>query len=345
MRIGTDTSKFPGAAANGALWTLREIHRLGLDGAFFRSPYELSATLDPGEMRDAVALGRELGLYVEVGTAKANPFAAPEAPQVRALGDGDYLAGLEKLIRACAGAGVTELWTATANYQFKLRGMRACDRFRDDVAWADQLAATAKVLHRLRPLLLDLGVHLNIETHEEITSFEVVRLVEDAGPDAFGITFDTANVFVRGEDPVAAAARVAPHVRQSHVRDVAAVFTGDGIGRFLAPCGEGVIDWAALLRHLPAHATLSIEGIMFGRAEMPLYLHDPLWHASHPDLTSAELHDVIALTRGYEARVGQGSAPGLPELRELSDAESELSFITRSAAHLRSVLTDLEVAP
>ncbi|ROO86992.1 sugar phosphate isomerase/epimerase [Actinocorallia herbida] len=347
MRIGTDTSKFPGAAENGAAWTLREIAALGLEGAFFRSPYELSPTLDPGEMRDAVALGHDLGLYVEVGTAKVNPFAAPEAPRVRDLGDGDYLRGLERLIRACAGAGVTELWTATANYQFRLPGLRACDRFRDDVAWAGQLAATAKVLDRLAPLLRDLGVHLNLETHEEITSFEAVRLVEDAGPDAFGITFDTANVFVRAEDPVAAAARVGPYVRQSHVRDVAPMFTDDGVGRFLAPCGQGVIDWPALLAHLPAEATLSIEGIVGGRAEMPLFLHDPLWQEGHPDLTVAELAEVLRLTRGYEDRAAAGEAPGLAALRAPCGPGDSLAFITQSAAHLRAVLStrsaDLEV--
>ncbi|GIM91586.1 sugar phosphate isomerase/epimerase family protein [Paractinoplanes toevensis] len=338
MRIGTDTSKFPGASEHGAHWTLDKIHSLGLDGAFFRSLFALSPTLDPGEIFEISAHAASLGLYLEVGTAKVNPFATPEAPEIRALGDGDYLLGLEKIIRACAAAGITELWTATANYQFKIKGLYACDRFRTDVWWADQLAATAKVLAKLGPLLRDLGCHLNIETHEEITSFEVVRLVEEAGPDAFGITFDTANVLVRGEDPIAAAHRVAPYTRQSHVRDVALAFTDDGIGRFLAPCGQGVIDWPALLAPLLEHApdaTLSIEGIVRSRAEMPLFVDDPVWQAAHPDLTVTELAEVYRLTRSYADRAH------LDLLRRPTGADEELAFITDSVAHLRTVLKEL----
>ncbi|MBB2947218.1 sugar phosphate isomerase/epimerase [Actinoplanes lutulentus] len=338
MRVGTDTSKFPGARENGPHWTLDKISELGLDGAFFRSALELSPTLDAGELGEIAAHATGLGLYLEVGTAKVNPFATPEAPEIRRLGDGDYLLGMRRIIEALAGAGIRELWTATANYQFKIQGLYACDRFRTDVSWADQLAATAGVLVSLAPILRDHGCHLNIETHEEITSFEVVRLVEEAGPDAFGITFDTANVLVRCEDPVAAAHRVAPYTRQSHVRDVALAFTEDGIGRFLAPAGQGVIDWPALLAPLVEHApdaTLSIEGIIHGRAEMPLFVDDPVWRAGHPDLTLDEFAEVHRLTRSYAGRAD------LAALRAPTSSDEELAFITDSVAYLRTVLTTL----
>ncbi|MEV8634118.1 sugar phosphate isomerase/epimerase family protein [Streptosporangium sp. NPDC051023] len=344
VRIGTDSSKFPGAPENGAEWTLREVHRLGLEGVFFRSVLELSPTLDPGELRAVVQLAEELGLYVEVGTAKVNPFAAPEAPEVRELGGGDYLRGLERLVVACAEAGVRELWTATANYKFGIPGRLGCDRFRTDVTWPEQLEATAKVLARLGPLLRDLGCHLNLETHEEITTFELVRLVEEAGPDAFGITFDTANVLLRCEDPVAAAHRVAPYVRQSHVRDAALFLTEDGIRRFLAPCGRGVIDWPALLRPLLAHAprlTLSIEGVMGRRFPLPLSIYDPEWHRGHPDLTTAEFAEIVRLADGYRRRAERGEVPDRETLSLPVPVSERLDFVTESAAHLRAVLAGL----
>ncbi|BBH69078.1 sugar phosphate isomerase [Actinoplanes sp. OR16] len=309
-----------------------------MEGAFFRSPYDLSPTLDPGEIREVVEHARHLGLYVEVGIAKVNPFATPESPQIRALGDGDYLAGFAKLVRLVTEAGITELWTATANYQFTIRGMYACDRFRTDVDWSEQLKATATVLKRIKPVIADAGAHLNIETHEEISSFEVVRLVEEAGPDAFGITFDTANVVVRGENPVAAARRVAPYVRQSHLRDVALLRNGAGVGRFLVPIGRGCIDWdellGILLKECP-HATLSIEGDFphAGRqeTEMTLYLDDPIWRAAHPDLTDEELASVVALEGGHDEEA----------LRAPLSEEQALDFITTSAAELRRRLTAL----
>ncbi|MGA4538859.1 sugar phosphate isomerase/epimerase family protein [Uniformispora flossi] len=344
-RIGVDVSKLAEAADLRPPAVLRRIAELGLDGAFFRSALDLSPTLDSGELRDVVALAAELGLYLEVGTAKVNPFATPEAPHIRALGDGDYLRGLARVIRACASADIRELWTATANYQFHIPGIYACDRFRTDVAWSDQLAATAGVLRSLAPVLRDAGAHLNLETHEEITTFEVVRLVEDAGPDAFGICLDTANVLVRGEDPVEAARRVAPYVRQTQLRDAALLPTENGIGRFLAPCGEGVVDWAGVLGVLVTHAPLatwSIEGVVGRRGEMTLYVDEPVWHAAHPDLTTAELAELNRLTHAYAQRAARGQAPGLEELRSPVTPDASLDFITDSAAYLRTLVPGLE---
>ncbi|MEU4564230.1 TIM barrel protein [Actinoplanes sp. NPDC023936] len=339
MRVGTDTTKYPVFARKGALWTLDRIAELGLDGAFFRSPFDLSPALDPGELREVAAHARALGLYLEVGIAKVNPFATPESPRIRELGGGDYLAGFATLVRAVTEVGITELWTATANYQFTIRGMYACDRFRTDVDWTEQLAATATVLDRLAPVIRDSGAHLNIETHEEISSFEVVRLVEDAGPDAFGITFDVANVVVRGEHPVEAARRVAPYVRQSHIRDVALIRTATGIGRFLVPVGRGVVDWDELLTVLVTEcpdATLSIEGdfphAWRTETEMTLFVNDPVWRAAHPDLTDAELASVVDLI-----------SPSFDEeaLRAPLSEEQALDFITTSAASLRQHLAGL----
>lgn len=342
LPIGADSSKFPGAVGQDAFWVLEQASAMGLDGVFFRSLLELSPELDPRQLRDVADAARGLGLRLEAGAAKVNPFAAPEAPQVRELGGGDYLAGVGKMVQAAAGAGIHELWTATGNYQFRIQGLRACDRFRTDVSWADQLAATAKVLHRLAPVLRDNGVHLNLETHEEITSFEVVRLVEEVGQDVLGITFDTANVLVRCEDPAAAAVRVAPYVRSTHVRDAALVFTSYGIGRFLRPVGEGCLDWHAVLRPLLASGTmLSIEGITRSRGEMPLYVHDPEWQRGHPDLTPAEAFEVVRLTRDYEARAASGLAPDLQALRAPLVPGEQLEFLAGSIAALRAVLAEL----
>jgi sugar phosphate isomerase/epimerase len=62
----------------------------------------------------------------------------------------------------------------------------------------------------LAPVLREQGCRIDLETHEEITTHEVVALISAVGPDVLGVTFDPANVVVRGEDPLAAAQRVAP---------------------------------------------------------------------------------------------------------------------------------------
>ena len=115
------------------------------------------------------------------------------------------------------------------------------------MTWEEQLQATERFLKKVAPIARDLGIHMNVETHEEITTWEVVRLVEAVGPDVMGVTFDVANVLQRGEDPVAAAHRVGRYVRQTHLKDFALMFVEEGILRQARPCGQGVVDYDTIL--------------------------------------------------------------------------------------------------
>jgi sugar phosphate isomerase/epimerase len=340
FRIGVDSSKFGLPHSRPATAVVERAAGRGLQGVYFRSILELSPTLDLGEVREVMALAADLDQRVEAGAGKVNPFATPEAPAIRALGGGDYLRAMTRMVEVAAAAGIRELWSATANYQFRLTGRYAFDRFRTDVDWTEQLAATERFLRALAPVLREHGVHLNLETHEEITTFELVRLVEAVGPDVLGITFDTANVLVRCEDPVAAVERIAPYVRATHVRDAALFFRPAGIARVLTPCGEGVLDWERLLVPLAGRdLMLSVEGIVDPeRAEMDLQVHDPAWQAGHPDLTVAEAFEVVRLTTTYADRVARGEAAGWEELHSPVGEHESLDFIDRSARHLRTVL-------
>ena len=100
MLVGVDSTKYPGAAAHDAAWLLQEAARSGMEGVFFRSVTELSATLDRQELADVRACARQLGLRLEAGVGKVNPFSTPESPAIRALGHGDYRAA----INACLSA-------------------------------------------------------------------------------------------------------------------------------------------------------------------------------------------------------------------------------------------------
>ncbi|MGW5383183.1 sugar phosphate isomerase/epimerase family protein [Nocardia sp. NPDC003963] len=320
---------------------------LGMDGVFFRTVLDITPTLDRHVLAELRQRADELGLYLEMGLAKVNPFANAEAPEVRELGGGDYRLGMIRMMEACAAIGCDELWVGTANYKPRLPGYYVFDRFRTDVTWPEQLTATQRFLESLAPVVRDLDCHLNVETHEEITSFEVVRLVEAVGPDVLGITYDPANVVARAEDPLAAARRVAPYVRMSHIRDVALFTTDYGIGRMLAPCGEGVMDWPAILDVLFTHRPglrLSIENSR-DRTVMPMHVYDPGWLAAHPDLTTVELAETFRATREYEQRAEQGERPALSLLTGTPcDTDEQLRFITQTAAYLRG-LADLGRVP
>jgi sugar phosphate isomerase/epimerase len=345
MRIGVDGSKIPHEAEDSAVQILERAHAMGMEGVYFRTVMDVSPTLDRAVLQEVRACADELGLYLQMGLAKVNPYASAEAPQVRRLGDGDYTRGMVRMIEAAhEAAGVTELWVACANYQRGMPGYYVFDRFRTDAPWPDQLVAIEKFLRLLAPVARDHGVHLNIETHEEITSYEVVRLVEAVGPDVLGVTFDTANVVVRGEDPVAAARRVAPYTRATHLRDFV-LGDQDGVfGRVFAPIGQGSIDWDAvlgILHEANPDLPLSIENA--GPAlHLPIGLDDPDWLALHPDLDQREVARIREMAAEYQAKVDGGGALPLSRLRAIPyDAER---FIHDSAQALRATLGRLGIA-
>jgi sugar phosphate isomerase/epimerase len=333
MRVGVDGRKLPRQLERGALHSLDVARDLGLDGVFFRTVLDMSPTLDLGELREIRSHADQLHLYLEAGLGKVNPYALPEAPEIRAAGDGDTRLGFERMARACAEIGCLELWVATANYKAQYRGNLAYDRFRTDVTWPEQLRATEAFLKLLAPVARDLGIHMNLETHEEVTTFEAVRLVEAVGPDVMGITFDVGNVVQRGESPVRAAERVAPYVRQTHMKDVVLAFARDGVQRQPRPCGQGVVDFDAILPLLGRHQPelhLSIENPTDLRVAT-FEFFNPNWHASHTDLSADEREEFVRLVNADPTDLAARAAG------PFGYAES-VDLLLKSAGHLRAVL-------
>lgn len=346
--IGIDGRKMPQAATLGPVKAVEYAHQLGMDGIFFRTVLDMSPTLDSQVLAEIRRRADDLGMYLETGLGKVNPYANPETPELRAIGDGDIVRGFHRMMTACAAIGCRELWVGTANFKSQYRGRFAYDRFRTDVDWIDQLYATAKFLSRLAPVARDLGIHLNLETHEEITSFELVRLVEEVGPDAVGIVFDTANVLQRVEHPTWAAQRVAPYVRQSHMKDASVTHVDDGLSYQLRPCGTGVVDYATVLPILLAanpDLTLTIENDQShdDRPQPParklIEVFDDEFLAGHPDLTVAELAAYLELIESYQRRIDKGEVVDQDgyAARPYGRAET-IAYIHSSAAHLRACL-------
>ena len=347
MKIGVDGRKIPEAARRGAVGSLRHGREIGMDGLFFRTVLDISPTLDAGELRDVRACADELGMYLEMGLGKVNPYAIPEAPELRAIGDGDTVLGFRRMMEACARIDCRELWVATANYKAAYSGRWCYDRFRTDVTWSEQLAATERFLKILAPIARDLGIHMNIETHEEITSFELVRLVESVGPDVTGIVFDTANVLQRGEHPTWCARRIAPYARQTHIKDGYFVHARGGLDFQMRSCGDGIVDFAAILPILAAAnptLNLSIENTQSetdkpgSNAVIHVEVFDPDWLAGHPDLTIEEYAAFHEMLQIYARRIAAEAIEDIDSFagRPFGYAEA-VEHIRKSAAHIRAI--------
>ena len=149
MRLGIDGRKIPKSRQRGGVGSLEHGHALGMDGLFFRTVLDVAPSLDPGVLRAIRQRADELGMYLEMGLGKVNPYALPETPEVRAVGDGDTVLAFRRMMEACAAIDCRELWVGTANYKSIYPGRYAIDRFRTDVDWSDQLVAIERFLRKL----------------------------------------------------------------------------------------------------------------------------------------------------------------------------------------------------
>lgn len=352
MRIGIDGRKIPEADKRGPLDSLDHGKSFGMAGLFYRTVLDMSPTLDKGELRAIRSRADELGMYVETGLGKVNPYATPEAPELRLMGNGDTLAGFRRMMEACADIGCQELWIGTANYKTVYAGKWAYDRFRTDVDWPEQLRATEVFLKKLAPIARDLGIHMNMETHEEITSFEILRLIEAVGEDVMGVVLDTLNPMQRAEHPVWAVRRVAPYVRQTHIKDAYLAHMAGGITVQARACGDGVVDFREVLKLLAAHnptINLSLEcagprPADFVPRHTLVEVFDPHWLASHPDLTLEEYAAFLDMVQRYESRIASGEVPTWDAYVTAPFGYAEaIATIQKSTAHLRALCAELDI--
>jgi sugar phosphate isomerase/epimerase len=273
-------SSIPGFQSLDTPGALAKTANYGLSATVFSGLQQLSATLDPGELSAVRDLAAEKGLSIGTSIEWINPLT--ERGRVNAaFGGGDLLAGLTRLVKAAHAIGIDDAFFMVGKIE---------DRFDPDISWGAQLDATRDILKRLAPVLRDLGAKVLVKTHEEITTFEIVRLVEAVGADVLGVALDPVNLLCRIEDPVEATRRVAPYVAQVHVDDAVLRFEGGEMRRYLCPLGEGAVDWRSILPLVPkAKRLLEFHS---GQFAMPVF--DPSWRRAQPDLTLDEYASVLS---------------------------------------------------
>jgi sugar phosphate isomerase/epimerase len=117
------------------------------------------------------------------------------------------------------------------------------------------IGAVAPMLRKAAEAAEAEGVTLALENHIDFTSHDVVRLLEEVGSDTLRVNFDTGNTIRLFEDPVEAAARLAPYTVSTHTKDIATRVRGGSPAENFTwwpscPIGEGVIDMPGVVRAL-----------------------------------------------------------------------------------------------
>jgi sugar phosphate isomerase/epimerase len=169
--------------------------------------------------------------------------------------------------------------------------------------WLDLRQASAERLKEWRPIAEDLGVNIGLENHQDAGSDDLLWLCERVGGSRIGVTLDTGNPLAVGEEPLAFARRIAPILKNVHLKDYRIHRTPTGYRLVRCALGAGVIDFPALFdlvaREAP-EATCSIE--LGATKARHIRLLEPEWWEHFPPRDVREVLPVLQLVaaRGHD---------------------------------------------
>jgi sugar phosphate isomerase/epimerase len=127
---------------------------------------------------------------------------------------------------------------------------------------------------------------------------------------------------------------------------VVLVFDDAGLTRQVRPCGQGIIDWEALISALHSgnpNLDLSIE-MTNDRLLMGVPIFHEVWEGAHPDLSMTEFAAVVRLTTECERRIASGAIPAVAEYHEQPfGLAAKEEFLRESVSYIRQIVAKIDV--
>lgn len=297
------------------------------DGIQFDQIRSLCPTLSFQELQTIKNYALDNGMYINISISGCNPILADKSPIELAEIISDEIKIVSKLG-----------WKEVRSFLGVLR-----NRNTHPVCWQEHLEASKKVIQLLKPLLNDEGVRINLETHSDSTSYELIGIIDAVGSDIVGITLDTGNLLLHGEHPILAAQRLAPYIHLTHAKDCLLFFSEEGYIRQGCAPGQGIVAWKELVSILAEQnpgLELSLEDHK-GLYAVPIYLEE--WHKEHPHLSAFELAQIIKLVHTTEKRLQSGEVEEMESYEKvpfLIQMEDRLSF---GRDYLKNLLVEMQL--
>jgi sugar phosphate isomerase/epimerase len=183
------------------------------------------------------------------------------------------------------------------------------------------------------------GVTLAVENHQDLASEELLWLCDSIASDHFGLTLDTANPLATAEEPLDFFRRVAPVVRNVHLKDYQVWPSDEGYRLVRCAVGHGLTDFPALLDILGAAAVPGVRmSLEIGalQARHIRVLADDFW-PDYPPRTAAQLAAALRVVRDNE-RTGDWRTPLERDEPAETVAAYEEEQLAQSVSYLRTLL-------
>ncbi|HEX4207197.1 MAG TPA: sugar phosphate isomerase/epimerase family protein [Ktedonobacteraceae bacterium] len=154
------------------------------------------------------------------------------------------------------------------------------------------------------------GVNLAVENHQDLASEELLWLCESIGSTRFGINLDAGNPLATAEEPLDYFRRVAPYLKNVHLKDYYIYLSEEGYRLVRCPLGQGVIDFPALFKILATscpNVTMSIELGALEARHIRVLAAD--YWPDYPPRSAAQLANVLRFVQANAKPVGDWRTP------------------------------------
>ncbi|PZE22277.1 sugar phosphate isomerase/epimerase family protein [Paenibacillus xerothermodurans] len=188
------------------------------------------------------------------------------------------------------------------------------------------------------------GVNLAVENHQDLASEELLWLCDRIGSDRFGITLDTGNPLATAEEPIEFFNKVAPFVKNVHLKDYWIYWSEEGYRLVRCPVGQGVINFPELLRIFndkQPDVTMSLEhGAL--EARHVRVLEEDYW-TEYPERSAKALarlmrfvHDQAKVSGDWRTPWEKGEPPEAIAAYERAQLDTGVAYLTSLIRRVRS---------
>jgi sugar phosphate isomerase/epimerase len=308
------------------------VETFGLKGIQLKDATQLSPSLDRGEIKEAKEEAIHRQLYLEVGIPRLNVIN-PSAVALK-VGNGDLLQGIKQLLLAAIEVSPQSIRSLIAESSDRWRGTPE--------EWRAYMDGARALMGVLSPILREHGAKLAIETHTDVTSIELLQMIEGIGDDVLGVCLDTGNLAVSLENPLHATRRLAPFVLCTHLKDCVVMLSRDGLTVQMRPLGTGIVPIADIVQTLKTHNSelnLSIEDHE-GLYNVPIFREG--WSRWMPTVNLEEVTWIIQQSQLCSERIRSGQWRTLESLEETPWPAQVEERLSTSARFLNEVLEGLK---
>ena len=162
--------------------------------------------------------------------------------------------------------------------------------------WAAHIDQAADGLARVMEIAEPLGVRVGVENHQDVSSEDLLYMIDKVGSSHLGITFDIGNALSTVESPYVWAEELAEHIVDIHIKDYKVYLATFGYRLVRCPIGQGVIDFDRVLAQIAKSGRDVPAVIELGAVEarsVPLF--EPDYWDDYPPRSARQIAEVMGL--------------------------------------------------